>query len=514
MARLPQASSTAAPSVSQASSAAALASDSAESPLAPGTLRSQRPTTYVSTFEIVSSFAHKPDAFTQGLVFDDDGHHLYESDGIFRRSQVRLVEERSGRSITAVPTPKGQFGEGLAIVGNQLLQLTWKAHVVHVYALPSLHFVATRPLPCAPRCREGWGLAHDGRGTLYLTDSTDKLFVLDAHTLRDSQPPMRIFDHRQGRAVYGVNELEWVEGELWGNVYPMYQGAASQCVVRINASTGSVIGWIDLRGLLDRQRPAVRRAPRNFVLNGLAYRRRSQQLYATGKNWDQMFELRILPGERMHQSATHVCRVCGLGIDRGMSAAERRAAQCQITEPASPPPSPPQMASPPSLPTPEAAPMLAQPPPALAPLHQSFLSPSPPTLHAVALTLEGETATALHSLPASTAVPAAIAAVVAALGVLVGACMLLARLVRAPWQRETARLRRELHAARAESAGMLRAGSAAGAEGGEPATTAGGGGTGRRSKSQRVSRHQSAAMRVRLAAARATTGPVPEDDEL
>ena len=215
---------------------------------------------YVSTYEIVTTFPHEIGAFTQGLAFDANGQ-LYESDGLYRQSAVRTVHPLTGSSDKKRTNEPHHFGEGIAIIGDRMLQLTWQEKVVHEWKLPDLTLKTTHKLPCAnnadPRgaCREGWGLAYDG-AKLYLTDSGDKLFFLDPTTLQSVEPPRTIWDARMNRAVHGVNELEWVDGELWGNVFPMYQGEASECIVRINATDATVLGWIDLRGLLSRQREA------------------------------------------------------------------------------------------------------------------------------------------------------------------------------------------------------------------------------------------------------------------
>lgn len=127
-------------------------------------------------------------------------------------------------------------------------------------------------------------------------------------SLRPTRPPA-------AHPSTGVNELEWVDGELWGNVYPMYQGTASECVARINAATGEVIGWVDFRGLLARQREEVRRSPHNYVLNGIAYDERTRQLLVTGKKWDKMYEVRLQP--RPDLEPTHIEKHCSLGHPSG-----------------------------------------------------------------------------------------------------------------------------------------------------------------------------------------------------
>jgi len=275
---------------------------------------------YMSTYEIVATWPHDPSAFTQGLVFV--GKELYESDGLYRKSMVRHVDVPSGRSVKATANSAKHFGEGLAVVGDTLLQLTWQENVVNRFSLPHLSLVDSRTLPCTratggAQCHQGWGLASDGQ-RLYLTDSTDKLFTLHPETLEPLGPPQQIYDHTMGRAINGVNELEWVEGELWGNVYPMYQGSASECLVRINATDASVLGWVDLTGLLNRQRQEVRSQPRNLVLNGVAYHDESRRLYVTGKQWDKMYQVRIKPDSR-HQSGAYANSICKLGPTGTMS---------------------------------------------------------------------------------------------------------------------------------------------------------------------------------------------------
>ena len=268
---------------------------------------------YVSTYEIIQTWPHDPTAFTQGLGFDADGN-LYESDGLYHHSAVRAVDVRTGTSKTKTDNDARHFGEGIEIIGNRMLQLTWKENVIHEYALPSLARTTTYELPCKPYCHEGWGLTYDSVAhKLYMSDGTDKLFTLNPDDLTAKEAHSKqIYDGRLGRPIFGVNELEWVDGELWGHVYPMYQHSGSECIVRINATDASVIGWIDMRGLLDKQREQVRRSPTSLVLNGIAYHPTSGRLYVTGKHWDNMYQVRIKPEERSKQTAEFVTSVCAL----------------------------------------------------------------------------------------------------------------------------------------------------------------------------------------------------------
>ncbi len=182
-------------------------------------------------------------------------------------------------------------------------------------AADDLKKVKTHPLEIGA---EGWGLAADG-DKLYLTDSTDALYTLALADYRQLSKKT-IVDPKLGTSgkpfpIYGVNELEMVGSELWGNVYPMYQGSHSECIARIDPTSGEVKGWIDMHGLFDKQSARVRRNPGSYVLNGIAYHGPSGRLYVTGKQWDKMYQVRIKPAPEL--DAAHVKANCGLGVVRG-----------------------------------------------------------------------------------------------------------------------------------------------------------------------------------------------------
>jgi len=275
--------------------------------VAPGGETRPHAQTYVSTYEVIATFPHEPEAFTQGLAFDYDGT-LYESDGLYRHSAVRSVDPQSGKDIKRVSNAESRFGEGIVVLGDRLLQLCWKCHVLNEYSLPSLTFVRSVPLNVG---KEGWGLATDG-ALLYLTDSGSSLYHLEPGTYKLlATLPIRDPRLSGGKLIYGVNELEWVAGELWGNVYPMYQRKHSECIVRINATSGQVNGWIDMRGLLAQQRGTVKANAHSYVLNGIAYHPPSQRLYVTGKKWDYMYQVRLQAAPQL--GPQHVAAVCNLG---------------------------------------------------------------------------------------------------------------------------------------------------------------------------------------------------------
>ena len=304
---------------------------------------------YVSTYEVLNTFPH--DSFTQGLTFDEHGT-LYESTGSmgvqacaswrFTQGRARRAPPTSARcvrpaswfavfscssfllhtsflwSLSLLASPNlplephlQHFGEGLQVVGQRLLQLTWKEQVLNEYKLPELTKVTTHRMPCAPTCREGWGLAYDeAANKLYMTDSTDKLFTLNPATLEPIGAPKQIYDPRLGRPINGVNELEYVDGELWGNVFPMCQTASSASCASTPPTPRSS-GWLDLRGLLGKQRQAVRANSHNYVLNGIAYHHTSGRLYVTGKQWDHMYRTREA-GRGEPATAAYVHGACNL----------------------------------------------------------------------------------------------------------------------------------------------------------------------------------------------------------
>jgi glutamine cyclotransferase len=195
---------------------------------------------------------------------------------------VREVDVTTGAVRRRVPLPAIEFGEGIAVVGNRLYQLTWQGGRGHVYDANTL-----TPIESFSYTGEGWGLATDGR-VLYLSDGTSRIRVLDPtgfHELRTIQ--VREADS----TVWMLNELEWVRGELWANVYQ------TDFIARIDPVTGRVVGWIDIGNLLTAaQREDV--AKRGGVANGIAFDSVRNRLFLTGKLWPRLFEVDVasVPG--------------------------------------------------------------------------------------------------------------------------------------------------------------------------------------------------------------------------
>lgn len=223
-------------------------------------------------YKVVRSYPHDPQAFTQGLVFHEGV--LYEGTGLNGQSSIRKVDLESGRVLQVRELDDRYFGEGIAIWKDALVQLTWQSEVGFVYDLATFEPRRTFTYP-----GEGWGLTHDGT-RLIMSDGSSTLRFLDPVTLRETG---RLPVHDGGAPVGELNELEYIKGEIYANVWNTHR------LVRISPKTGQVTGWVDLRGLLD-----PRDAARVDVLNGIAYDAAKDRLFVTGKLWPRLFELQLV----------------------------------------------------------------------------------------------------------------------------------------------------------------------------------------------------------------------------
>lgn len=202
---------------------------------------------------------------------------LYESTGLKGRSSLRMVDLQSGRVLQKHDLPAQYFGEGLTDWKTNLVQLTWQAHLGFVYDRFSFRVLRTFTYPW-----EGWGLTHDSRH-LILSDGTAVLHLLDPITFR---PAGKITVTDQGMPVMNLNELEYIHGEIYANVWQ------TDRIARISPQTGKVIAWINLAGLL----PASERQNPDAVLNGIAYDGQHNRVFVTGKLWPKLFEIQIVHG--------------------------------------------------------------------------------------------------------------------------------------------------------------------------------------------------------------------------
>jgi glutaminyl-peptide cyclotransferase len=228
----------------------------------------------VQSCRVVHSYPHDPHAFTQGLVFADG--HLYESTGINGESSLRMINVETGRIEQQVPVASRYFAEGLTTWGSTLIQLTWKSHTAFVYDRFSFRQLRTMHYPW-----DGWGLTQDGK-SLILSDGSATLRFLDPATLHERR---HITVTDRGKPIDQLNELEYIKGEIYANVWH------TDRIARISPATGRVLGWIDLSGLL----PADQKSSPEAVLNGIAYDAAHDRLFVTGKLWPKLFEIKIQP---------------------------------------------------------------------------------------------------------------------------------------------------------------------------------------------------------------------------
>jgi glutamine cyclotransferase len=224
-------------------------------------------------YQVVHEFPHDPEAYCQGLVFDDG--RLYESTGRYGQSTVREVELATGKVVRSTPLAPELFGEGLALWNESLVQVTWKSQRAFVYRRDTLARV--RELTYVG---EGWGLTQDGEH-LILSDGTDQLRFLDPNTLREVR---RVGVTNAKQPVRRINELEYVRGEIFANIWQ------TNLIARIDPRTGVVNGWIDLSGL-HRTQPGD---DPDSVLNGIAYDAAGDRLFVTGKLWPRLYEIALV----------------------------------------------------------------------------------------------------------------------------------------------------------------------------------------------------------------------------
>jgi glutamine cyclotransferase len=226
------------------------------------------------TFRIIHTFPHDTSAYTQGLVYHNG--FLYEGTGLNGRSSLRKVRLETGEVVQSVKLAQEYFGEGITLFRNEIVQLTWKSQVAFVYSLNDFRFLRQFDYP-----GEGWGLTTCGN-ELYMSDGTDEIRVLDGSTLKEKR---RIKVHDGEIAITELNELEFVQGEIFANVWQ------TDRIARISPRSGKVLGWIDLTGILS----AIYRRESDAVLNGIAYDAAGRRLFVTGKLWPSIFEIQLVP---------------------------------------------------------------------------------------------------------------------------------------------------------------------------------------------------------------------------
>ena len=244
-----------------------------------GSMRQKRAKTSSVTYaqqaqvEVVKSLSHQTDAYTQGLQFVDG--LMWEGTGEYGSSRLQYTDLTTGKSTVVARLPEDHFGEGITLLGDKIYQLTWLNGVMHIYDRATFSKVDQKSYK-----GEGWGLTTDGQW-LYMSDGTSTIKVLDPASLEVKR---RISVLCNGVSLNYLNELEWIDGKIWANVYTLNQ------IVIINPESGVVETIVDLEGLL----PQSEITPTTDVLNGIAYDKATGRIFVTGKNWSKMFEIRLL----------------------------------------------------------------------------------------------------------------------------------------------------------------------------------------------------------------------------
>jgi glutamine cyclotransferase len=241
-------------------------------PAADGNQVSAPPEVTHYQYKVVRTYPHDRQSFTQGLVYQEGV--IYEGTGLYGRSLIMRWDLKTGNVLKKLRLPDQYFGEGITLFDDKLIELTWKSNVGFVYSKDTFTLRRQFRYPM-----EGWGLTHDGK-RLILSDGTATLHFLDPNTYAVTG---RLEVKDRGRPIRGLNELEFIDGRIYANIWP------TDHIVAICPQTGRVTGWLDLAGLYPRP------ANSDAVLNGIAYMPETRHLLVTGKLWPRMYEIELIP---------------------------------------------------------------------------------------------------------------------------------------------------------------------------------------------------------------------------
>ena len=222
--------------------------------------------------EVVAEYPHDTGSYTQGLFFHEG--QMYETTGLHGKSTLRKVDLETGKPLVRLDFGQKYFVEGSVVLNDNLYILTWESKVAFVYDADSLKYKSTWSYP-----REGWGITTDGKQLIASEGSSILYFMDEKFSLQ-----RRVYVKHEDRPVMWLNELEYINGRIWANVY------TSDEIVIINPKDGMVEGVIDCRGLL----PKELHDANTDVLNGIAYNPETKKIYLTGKNWPKLYEIRLI----------------------------------------------------------------------------------------------------------------------------------------------------------------------------------------------------------------------------
>ncbi len=229
--------------------------------------------TPILSYEIINIYPHDSQSFTQGLVWKDG--YLYESTGLYGSSSLRKVELKTGKVLQIHYLSDDYFAEGMTILNNKIYLLTWKEETGFIYDQHTLQLVDTFSYS-----HEGWGLTTDGE-YLIISDGTSVLHFLNPETLKEVK---QVNVHDGLFLVYGLNELEYIKGYIYANIWQ------TDRIAVIEPGTGKIVFWLDLYGILD----SVQHNKNLDVLNGIAYDTENNRLFVTGKLWPAVFEIKVI----------------------------------------------------------------------------------------------------------------------------------------------------------------------------------------------------------------------------
>lgn len=225
------------------------------------------------TYQIVNTFPHDANAYTQGLIFDNG--FLYEGTGVYGQSSLRKVKLTAGEVLQKYNLPNDIFGEGITTFDNKIIQISWKEQTAFLFDKNSFTLLNKFNYPI----KEGWGITFDGKN-LIMSDGSEKLYFLDKDYFTEVKHLEVCDDHGFANRL---NELEYINGEIWANVY------TTDTIVRINPNTGAIIGKIDMTNILKSRD----HSQNTDVLNGIAYDPLTKRIFVTGKNWPKLFEITV-----------------------------------------------------------------------------------------------------------------------------------------------------------------------------------------------------------------------------